>query len=258
MVGTLGVIELPASGKNEAECQATRLNPVGRRIGDHTLLEWVARRVTDSLLLDEVAIVTDEQQTSVAQQLAPPDVSIFSSHRPDALGRLAAAARCYDADHLVRIPVTSPFIDPALIDRLICTANAQPGVDYIGFKSERGNLAALHHLGVFAEWYRVRAIYQADRRASDMSERENVVAYLRRHPNRFRLRWIPIPPRLDRDDVRLTVSSEDDWDHAQIIFEALGPDALEWQRIADLLDEHPGMREQMARLNRAQLASSEV
>jgi hypothetical protein len=49
--------------------------------------------------------------------------------------------------------------------------------------------------------------------------------------------------------VRLALEVEEDWDHAQMILEALGPDNLDWQRIASLLDEHPAIRERMAALN---------
>jgi len=49
----------------------------------------------------------------------------------------------------------------------------------------------------------------------------------------------------------LTVDIEEDWDHALAIFEALGPEAMDWQRIAKLLDHQPDLRRRMAALNRA-------
>ena len=36
----------------------------------------------------------------------------------------------------------------------------------------------------------------------------------------------------------------------QEIFDALGPDSLDWQGIAGLLDQHPALRKRMADLNR--------
>ena len=55
---------------------------------------------------------------------------------------------------------------------------------------------------------------------------------------------------MDRDDVRLTIDSHEDWEHAQEILEALGPERLDWQGIAGLLHHQPGMRQRMAVLNR--------
>ena len=65
------------------------------------------------------------------------------------------------------------------------------------------------------------------------------------------MRLLPAPSGLDRDDLRLTIESEEDWEHAQVIFEALGPEELDWQRIAGLLRGQPRLRQRMAVLNRA-------
>ena len=54
----------------------------------------------------------------------------------------------------------------------------------------------------------------------------------------------------DREDVRLTIANDEDWDHALAIYEALGPERLDWQRIARLLDHQPALRSRMAVLNR--------
>jgi spore coat polysaccharide biosynthesis protein SpsF (cytidylyltransferase family) len=78
---------------------------------------------------------------------------------------------------------------------------------------------------------------------------QDLNGYIHSHPELFHLRLLPIPPQLDRDDVRLALEVEEDWDHAQMILEALGPENLEWQRIASLLDEHPAIRARMAALN---------
>ena len=67
----------------------------------------------------------------------------------------------------------------------------------------------------------------------------------------FKLRLLPAPAEIDRDDVRLTIDSDEDWDHALTIFEALGPESLDWQRIARLLSHQPALRSRMAALNRA-------
>ena len=110
--------------------------------------------------------------------------------------------------------------------------------------------AILSSVGLFAEWCRTDALRRASEEVTLQSDREQVTSYLYSHPEKFAVRLIPAPPGLDRDDVRLTIDSEEDWDHAQTIFEALGPDSLDWQRIARLLEQQPRMRQEMAVLNR--------
>jgi spore coat polysaccharide biosynthesis protein SpsF (cytidylyltransferase family) len=61
---------------------------------------------------------------------------------------------------------------------------------------------------------------------------------------------------LDRDDVRLVIEGEEDWEHVQEIVEALGQDNLDWRTLAELLKYQPGLRGNMARLNRAEEATA--
>ena len=107
-------------------------------------------------------------------------------------------------------------------------------------------------LGVFAEWCRAGVVLRADREATKPDERSDVTRYVYSHPELFKLRLIPVPAQLDRGDLRLTIHVEEDWDHAQIILDALGPEALDWQRIAELLDHQPALRQRMAVLNQAE------
>ena len=251
MSGTLGIVEVPAVRIRPPEGQAGPL-PATRRFGDHALLEWVVRRVTESLLLDQVAVVADAAQAETILHLVPPDTEAFVSKHADALSRFAAAVRHYDAQQVVRIPLTSPFVDPALIDRLICTASSSPGADYVGYVARRVGPAVLSRLGVFAEWCRAEAILRADREATREADRAEVTQYVYSHPEIFKLRLIPIPPQLDREDFRLTIDSEEDWENAHIIFDALGREGLDWQRIAELLDQQPALRKRMAVLNEAE------
>ena len=59
--------------------------------------------------------------------------------------------------------------------------------------------------------------------------------------------WLKTASRISRVQ---TVDLDEDWDHALAIYEALGPEWLDWQRIARLLDHQPALRSRMAALNR--------
>ncbi|MDZ7617457.1 MAG: hypothetical protein U1E05_10655, partial [Patescibacteria group bacterium] len=87
------------------------------------------------------------------------------------------------------------------------------------------------------------------------ADRKHVTRYIYSHPERFQLRLIPAPREIDRDDVRLTLSGDEDWEHTLAIYDALGPEGLDWQRIALLLDHQPGLRHRMAALNRVNAGS---
>lgn len=249
MSTTLGIVEVPCVEPSSPESTHNSGSIASRRFGNKSLLEWVVRRVTDALLLDQLVIVTDEEQGELIERLAPPDVSVFAGPQPDPLGRLAAAVRQHSVTQLVRIPLSCPFVDPELIDRLVTTATSNPGFDYIGYFSMDGRPAALSKVGFFAEWCTAEALFRADKLATSAADRDNSLRYIYSRPDCFQLRFIPIPEKLDRRDVRLTIEAEEDWDHAYMIFEALGPERLDWRRIVSLLDQQPAMRERMALLN---------
>jgi len=248
MLETLGIVQacFPSS-----RCRAI----ANRKLGGMPLLEWVVRRVTDSTQLDGVIVLANsEAEQESLQDLVPSDVPILVSEKGDSLKRFARALEAFSAKSVVRIFGDNPFVDPALIDRLVITARSNPECDYVSYCSRDGKPAILSPVGVFAEWFRCSALHRAAKSAREESERNHVTRYLYSHPETFNIRLIPAPSAIDRDDVRLTVDMEEDWDHALAIVEALGTEALDWQRIADLLDHQPRLRSRMAALNRARQA----
>ena len=226
-------------------------NNMARRFGGGSLLEWVIRRVTDSLRLDGVIVVAcNSQDDRDVRRFVPSDVPIFFGQGTDALSRFVKTLEEYPAEGVVRIRGDNLFIDPGLIDQLVTTAEAQPNCDYVSYCSHDGRPAILSTVGVYAEWFRSAALRKANRLATNKIDREHVTRYLYSNADKFRLHLIPAPAGIDRDDVRLTVDFEEDWDHALTIYEALGPEQFEWHRIAELLNHQPALRSRMAALNR--------
>jgi spore coat polysaccharide biosynthesis protein SpsF len=224
----------------------------GRRLGGKSLLEGVVRQVTDSQCLGGVIVVVHAREVETGiTRLVPSDVPVYVGEEKDELARCAAAAGRYPAESVVLVAVDSPFVDPALIDRLVATGREHPECDYISFRAHDGTPAVLSPLGVLAQWCTTRALAIADRQAVEPLDRQQVTRYLFSHPETFTIRLLPPPPGLDRDDVRLTIDVEEDWEHAQQIFDALGPGASDWHQVASLLKNQPALRQRMAVLNRA-------
>jgi spore coat polysaccharide biosynthesis protein SpsF len=245
MLRTLGIVEACFTTP-EARAKAAR------RLRGKTILEWVVRRATDCQRLDGVMVVTSQSPENASViDLVPTDVPVFVAAAPDALGQLAAALEEYPAEGAVRLSPDAPFVDPALIDRLVITAEEHPQCDYVSYCSRDGRPAILSPVGVFAEWFRAAALLKIAKRATCSSDRCHATRYIYSHPEKFNIRLIPAPEKIDREDVRLTVDIEEDWDHVLAIVDALGPEVdVDWQRIADLLDHQPALRERMAALNR--------
>ncbi len=251
MYTALGVVELlPAIPGLSLK---SPLAGIGRRrFGGKPLLEWVVRRATEAHRLNQVVVLAaDDPLSRSLAALVPRDVPVFISQGQDPLERLADVARQYPAYSLIRMGVSSPLIDPLLIDRLVNTALEDSHCDYATFCLTGGRSVMHAKLGVFAEWFRSEAILRAERLAQSAEERQTATGFVRSHAELFHLKFLPVPAKLDRDDLRLEIHDEEDWEHLETIFEALGPESLDWQFITSLLDRHPNICFRMRELNRA-------
>jgi len=235
---TLGVIDVAGYSKP------------GRLLAGKPVLEWVVRNATDCERIDRVVVLaSDRDSMSELSRLVPADVPVYRSLGSDALARLVDVIGHYGAEGIVRLAADAPFVDPVLVDRLVNTAIENPHCDYITYCLRDGRPGILSPVGLFAEWCSADALRRAHQLARLPAEREHPLRYVFAHPELFRVRLVPAPARLDRQDMRLRVGSEEDLANAQSIVDALGPDGLEWHRIAELLEDQPALRQRMATLN---------
>jgi spore coat polysaccharide biosynthesis protein SpsF (cytidylyltransferase family) len=220
-----------------------------RRFGGKSLLEWVVRRVSDAERLSGIVVLaSDDPLSHQLCEHCPPDTRVLHSKARDPLGCFAEAARTLPCDGLVRLNVSHPFVDPDLIDCLV-GATDNSDCDYASFSFSDGRPVIESKLGVFAEWCRADAVVRADRLAKSPADRAEPTRFMYSRPDLFSLKLTAVPPRLDRDDLRLAIYDEEDWEELQTIFDALGPELLDWQYIASLVDRQPSMRARMARRN---------
>jgi spore coat polysaccharide biosynthesis protein SpsF (cytidylyltransferase family) len=250
MGGVLGIVEVQPAVEGISD-KSPLAGMARRRFGGKTLLEWVVRRISDADRLDGVVVLAGDDGLSrslVAQ--CPSDVRVFLSPEADRLGRFAAAVSHFRCSAAVRLSVSHPFVDPILIDRLLALVAAGNSCDYASFAFADGRPVMQSPVGVFAEWCRGEAVLLANRLARRPQERADATRFLHMHPEIFAIRFLPVPMQLDRDDVRLAIRDEEDWEHVQLILDALGPESLDWQFITALLDRQPSIRERMACRNR--------
>ena len=248
-MSTLGLLELP---RQELDDRRSVVHFARRRLAGMSLLEWVVRRITDCTSLDQVAIVVpDEQHADAISHLTPTDVPVLAPRGQDALGRFVAAARHCQAQAVVRFQVAHPFVDPMLTDRLVASAQARSGLDYASFSTRFPSRSARRRVTAFGEWCRLSALESANQLAVAEPERRDVTRYLSTHPRLYQLGWTLLPEELDREDVRLVIDVEEDWEHVHEIVEALGHENLDWRTVVDLLAHQPVMRDRMQQLNLA-------
>ena len=241
-LNTLGVVV--ARWSDRVTCQK-----LSRRLAGRTLLEWVVRRATDATRLDTIIVMTDVAEADALREYVPRDVPVDAHASNDWLGRFAACAAAYRADGVVAIDAGNPFLDPALVDRLVTEAELALDCDCLRYRWPGGDARPPLFGGPFAEWYRATALERAAAGASRPRDRQQPSRFLHQQADWCQTRRLPLPAGLDQHDVRLTLDFEEDWEHAEQIFDALGHEAMEWQQLVGLLRQQPHLRARMARLN---------
>jgi spore coat polysaccharide biosynthesis protein SpsF len=248
----------PSSWEGDSPAAARPL--ANRSLGGKPLVNWVVRRASEAQLLQGLVVILPAGSGLEAfKATLPSGVAVFESEQSDRLGRLADCLEAFPARGVVNLRLDCPLLDPCLVDRLVRAAGPDTEVDYATYRSEerpaRNRLQALlcAQLGLFAEYIRADVVRQLDASLTHPPSRQNFSSHLMAHPESFVLRLVSLPRDLDRDDLRLSLRHQDDWDHAEQIIEALGDDALDWQRIVALLQRQPHLRKRMADLNQADL-----
>ncbi len=248
MSKTLGCVLLSADVASTSNRTAAFAS---RQLAQKPLVDWVVRRSTDAQMLsDVVVIIPGDVDAECCRASIPADAEVFISNKQDALAQVCDCLDAYPADGVVLIPIESPLVDPALIDRLVTAVDRDRTVEYATFRSTDGRKILQAQLGLVAEYCSADALRAANGSATKGRDREHPTRYIQGHPEEFTLRLVPVPQALDRDDLRLSIKSQDDWDHAEQIVEVLGTDELDWQRIAQLIEHNPDLRQRMADLNR--------
>jgi spore coat polysaccharide biosynthesis protein SpsF len=185
--------------------------------------------------IDELIVATsvDASDDVIAELCRELGLDCRRGSLDDVLDRFYQAAKPYRPEHIVRLTGDCPLADPGLIDALIRFYLAE-SADYASNCHE----PSLPD-GLDAEVMRWEALAAAWREARLPSEREHVTPFLRKHPERFRIRLWRNP--IDLSHHRWTVDEPQDLQFVRAVYAALYPHnpAFGMQDILELLARQP-------------------
>jgi len=222
----------------QARMGSSRLpGKVLQEIAGRPLLEWTLRSVATTAGVDAIVVATtteseDDALAAFVRDLGHP---VHRGPVTDVLTRVWDAVAPFAPDLVLRQTGDNPFPDPGVAaaqrDRLVET-----GADYVGI--------AGWPLGIAAEVCRVEALHAAVREATEAAEREHVMPFIYRRPERFRVEQLARsaagPARSAR--WRYTVDTGPDLAFARSLAERIGhgpPVTL--AELEALLADDPGL-----------------
>jgi spore coat polysaccharide biosynthesis protein SpsF len=136
----------------------------------------------------------------------------FSGPRDDVLLRYCMVIRRYGVKRFIRATGDNPFV--------FAGAAIALNTEAASLKAAYSGYAGLPY-GAGVESVDAESLLRAEAEASFPAEREHVCPYLYNHPELFSLHRPLAPLRWQGPEIRVTVDTQADYEHAQYLWEAL-------------------------------------
>ncbi len=229
----------------QARLGGTRLpGKVLATIGEHPMLWHVVDRVRRVPLIDAVVVATSTAPTddAIAAFCQQQGIACFRGSELDVLDRFYHAAKHCGADVIVRVTADCPFIDPAVVERMV-RVYLGDRVDYV-----TNSLRYTYPDGLDTEVFSFAVLETAWRDASLPAEREHVTPYLRTS-GRFRVSNVEREVDGTSTPFRWTVDEPSDLEFVRAVYARLRDRQATFgmQDVLQLLDREP----QLAQINHA-------
>ncbi|OYQ37372.1 hypothetical protein CHU95_01365 [Niveispirillum lacus] len=221
----------------QARMGSTRLpGKVMREVAGKSLIAHQIDRLRRSRHLTGLCVATSDLagDDALANHVAGLGIAVFRGSEQDVLDRFYRAALAQKADVAVRFTGDCPLIDPALVDELINLYRiADPPLAYAAIDVSR------YPRGLDAEVTGIAALRAAWTEARMDFEREHVMPFLWRRPDRFRLAWLSDPAI--EAPWRWCVDTEQDLILVRHLLETLLPanPAFGWRDAERAMRAHP-------------------
>jgi spore coat polysaccharide biosynthesis protein SpsF (cytidylyltransferase family) len=230
----------------QARMGSTRLpGKVLRNLQGVPVLGRIVERLSHVKGISEIVLATSDQcgDTPIADYGKAHGLTVCRGSETDVLDRFYQAAVLAQADVVLRAKAECPLLDPALVSRLrkefasgtydTHALACGPSNDIQGFHPGR------FPAGLDAEVISMEALTEAWIEAKAASHREDVTAYVRAQPRRFRVG--SLHSEQDTSDVRLSLETEADLKLLDWIYQELAPSSpiFGLPQVLQLLAMHP-------------------
>lgn len=175
---------------------------------------------------------------------------VYRGSENDVLDRFIKGAEENDIDGIIRICSDNPFVDWHSVQVLVDKAK-NSDADYIGFRIN-GKPSIKTHFGFWGEYVTLDALKRTQAKTSENTPaHEHVTIHIYTHPKDFKCEWIDCPSFLQgRDDIRLTIDTEEDMYNAQKVYSDLisRKENFSLKDVVDYLDKNVDIKESMSKI----------
>jgi len=172
-----------------------------------TVLEIMFKRL-ESLKKEIVVATTDDgSEEPIIELCKKHSIAYFKGSESDVLKRFCECAKEFKADTIVRLTSDCPLIDSKIVNDVI-EYFKQNDYDYVSNVESR-----TYPRGLDCEVFSASKLYEADKNAKNMFEREHVTPYIKEHS-----KVGSFQDREDNSNFRLTLDEKEDYEVIQSIY----------------------------------------
>lgn len=206
----------------QARMSSTRLpGKVLRPLDGSPMILRQLERLRRTRRIDRLVVATSTERSDdvLAEVCAAAPVAVFRGELDDVLNRYIGALDAYgdDAGHVVRLTADCPLCDPELIDAVI-EQHLRTGADYTANTWGRRSFPR----GLDADIVKAEVLREAGREAVDPYEREHVLPFIYRRPERYVLDGLS--QEADEGELGWTVDTPDDYAFVSAVYDGLHPE----------------------------------
>ena len=220
----------------QARCGSTRFpNKVLADLCGKTDLQWVIERVKRSKLVDEVMVITSIEKNNIPliKLCAELNTRVFVGSEDDVLDRYYQAAKLIEPEYVIRITADCPMFDWRYLDMAI--ERLDENTDYLSGITES------FPDGLDIEIIRYSVLVESWKEAELKSEREHVTQFIRKHPERYKLKNLECPIK-DIGKKRWTLDEDRDYKMISQVYKyfiSIGKEDFVTEQVLEYLKEHP-------------------
>lgn len=182
-----------------------------------------------------VVVTTSLKSPKTIEQATEAGVDITTGPEGDVLARMCEVVEAYNLDGIFRVCADNPFIQLPLMYPVVAWMY---GNDYVAFDQ-----CMKRHEGFFVEYVSREALFDAEKHAEEMYDRENVTSHVYNNPHIYRVGWLEIPEEFNAFKIRLTVDTQSDFEIAQEVYAHVGE--RHWMWILNYLYENKELLKKM-------------
>lgn len=185
------------------------------------MLDWIVERVGSAAAVSDVVVSTSDApgDDALAEHARALGRAVVRAPVDDIIGRLVAASRAAPSGLVARVWGDCPFVDPAVIDRMLTRADAER----LDFLSNALPGSRTYPAGFDVEIYTSALLARMDAEVTDPFLREFPFDFVRANASSLRVGEEQLPS--SRASLHFTVDYPEDLAAADALFRALLPRA---------------------------------